>query len=275
MRFDDIAALVPLLSEQPSRRAYRETVRQQLLRLIPADDALWLQAADEHGSATAALRGDPFTADRELAHDLARLWTQHPTPRWQTAHPYDRTPFRVSDVLAPRRWRQNPVFHELRSAMPEHQLMIAPPPPARYRAWVLVREGRDFSDAEAGVAAAVAPVLASFGFMYDRLEPWQELTRTSSNTSTALTARELSVLASLADGCAAGAIGRRLGISNRTVGKHLEHIYRKLGCSDRLVAVTLGYQLGLLPPKALTDSDAGLAASADKVTNENGDRRPK
>ena len=64
----------------------------------------------------------------------------------------------------------------------------------------------------------------------------------------ALTARELAVLAVLAEGLPADAIGRRLGISGRTVAKHLEHIYRKLECNDRLVAVTLARQLGLLPP---------------------------
>jgi DNA-binding NarL/FixJ family response regulator len=64
-----------------------------------------------------------------------------------------------------------------------------------------------------------------------------------------LTARELAVLTALAGGLSATAIGRRLGISVGTVDKHLEHIYRKLGCRDRLVAVTIARQLGLLPAK--------------------------
>jgi DNA-binding CsgD family transcriptional regulator len=46
---------------------------------------------------------------------------------------------------------------------------------------------------------------------------------------TALTAREAEVLDALAAGDAPGQIALALGISPRTVHKHLEHVYRKLG----------------------------------------------
>jgi DNA-binding NarL/FixJ family response regulator len=52
-----------------------------------------------------------------------------------------------------------------------------------------------------------------------------------------LTAREVHILELLAAGLTADAIGRHCGISPRTVGKHLENIYAKLGCHDRLTAV--------------------------------------
>ena len=53
----------------------------------------------------------------------------------------------------------------------------------------------------------------------------------------ALTARERVVLTLLSEGMTAVAIAHRLGISPRTVHKHLENIYVKLGVSDRLSAV--------------------------------------
>ena len=62
-----------------------------------------------------------------------------------------------------------------------------------------------------------------------------------------LTGRELAVLALLAEGLTAEAIGRRLGVSRHTVRKHLEHLYRKLGVGDRLVAVREARARGLLP----------------------------
>jgi len=65
-------------------------------------------------------------------------------------------------------------------------------------------------------------------------------------TRTELTARELAVLRLLADGRPASAIGRRLGISERTVHKHLEHVYRKLDARDRLSAVLTAQHAGLL-----------------------------
>jgi DNA-binding NarL/FixJ family response regulator len=62
-----------------------------------------------------------------------------------------------------------------------------------------------------------------------------------------LTPREVAVLSLLADGMTAEAIGRRLGISNRTVHKHTENLYRKLSATDRLMAVLRAQSLGLLP----------------------------
>jgi DNA-binding CsgD family transcriptional regulator len=62
-----------------------------------------------------------------------------------------------------------------------------------------------------------------------------------------LTARELSVLGLLADGLTAAAIGRRLGVRDRTAHKHLEHIYTKLGVRDRLSAVLRARDAGILP----------------------------
>lgn len=61
-----------------------------------------------------------------------------------------------------------------------------------------------------------------------------------------LTARQLAVLALLADGLTAAAICRRLGISERTVHKHLEHLYARLRVGDRLSAVLRAREHGLL-----------------------------
>lgn len=61
-----------------------------------------------------------------------------------------------------------------------------------------------------------------------------------------LTARELAVLDLMADGLIARAIAHRLGISPRTVGKHIENIYRKLDAHDRVNAVLRAQARGLL-----------------------------
>ena len=100
-----------------------------------------------------------------------------------------------------------------------------------------------------------------------------------------LTTRELAVLSLLADGLTAGAIGRRLLINQRTVQKHLERCYTKLGARDRLAAVMRAQRLGVLPaaedqrpkpcrrphvgaliPRAKYVNDAMDAAAADHFT---------
>lgn len=61
-----------------------------------------------------------------------------------------------------------------------------------------------------------------------------------------LTEREVSVLAAAADGLTAREIGRRLGVSERTVTTHLHHIYRKLGANGRVAALSAAMRLGVL-----------------------------
>lgn len=51
-----------------------------------------------------------------------------------------------------------------------------------------------------------------------------------------LSARERQVLALVAEGCTDRAIGHRLDVSVRTIQKHLEHAYAKLGVNDRTSA---------------------------------------
>lgn len=56
-------------------------------------------------------------------------------------------------------------------------------------------------------------------------------------TETILTTQERRVLAGMCTGCTTHALARGLGLSVRTVNKHIEHIYRKLGVHDRVSAV--------------------------------------
>ena len=53
----------------------------------------------------------------------------------------------------------------------------------------------------------------------------------------ALTEREIQILRLVADGRTNTAIAHALEVSPRTVAKHLEHTYRKLGVNSRAAAV--------------------------------------
>lgn len=65
-----------------------------------------------------------------------------------------------------------------------------------------------------------------------------------------LTDRELVVLRLLAEGLRQREIAERLVLSQRTVGRHIEHILAKLGVHSRAQAIAFAYQRGLLgsPP---------------------------
>jgi DNA-binding NarL/FixJ family response regulator len=62
-----------------------------------------------------------------------------------------------------------------------------------------------------------------------------------------LTARELEVLALVAEGLDNRVIGRRLGVSRSTVKHHLQAIFAKLGVHGRMEAVREGMRRGMVP----------------------------
>ena len=61
-----------------------------------------------------------------------------------------------------------------------------------------------------------------------------------------LTPRERIVLDHIVRGATVDGIAARMAISRRTVHKHQEHLYRKLGAVDRLSAVLSAQRLGLV-----------------------------
>ncbi len=72
--------------------------------------------------------------------------------------------------------------------------------------------------------------------------------RSENGNSAQLTRRELAVIRLLAEGLAHREIGRRLVISPKTVGTHVEHIYEKLGAHNRTEALAAAYRLRVIAP---------------------------
>jgi DNA-binding CsgD family transcriptional regulator len=92
-----------------------------------------------------------------------------------------------------------------------------------------VRAGRLDSD-------AVEAVLQVAGHAARRRRTWPA----------GLTAREVEVLRLAARGLATAAIAARLGISRKTAANHVEHIYAKIGVSNRARASLFAVKHGLI-----------------------------
>lgn len=75
---------------------------------------------------------------------------------------------------------------------------------------------------------------------------WRSVPAATAATEVALSARESVVIAGIGQGLTADTIARQLMISPRTVQKHAEKAYAKLGVSDRVSAVLRAQALGLL-----------------------------
>ncbi len=76
----------------------------------------------------------------------------------------------------------------------------------------------------------------------------QQTAEAEKNVKTPLTLKEREVLSLVSRGFSNKQIAESMKISPSTVNVHLDHIYRKLGCSNRVEACFKGLKKGLLPP---------------------------
>ena len=80
-----------------------------------------------------------------------------------------------------------------------------------------------------------------------------------------LTSRELEILVLLARGLLNKQIAQRLHITPKTVGKHIEHIYMKIGVSNRAAASLFATEHGLLAGHEAAASDLLTPAAAPQA----------
>jgi DNA-binding CsgD family transcriptional regulator len=118
--------------------------------------------------------------------------------------------------------------------------------PDRLTACLLGRLVRDFSAEEIDHSTLLAPGLRLC------LHPLDLAARATDS----LTGHEKDVPGLVARGLTSRAIAHRFGISERIVHKHLERIYRKTGCRDRLSAVLKVRDAGSVQPVSRFEPDA-------------------
>jgi DNA-binding CsgD family transcriptional regulator len=162
-----------------------------------------------------------LSADERAAFD--RHFHTHPLVRF---HGYQggAVAQRISDSVPFAEFRESALYNEYyRRVRIDHALAL----PIYVRdgllvSFVLNRARRDFSDRERALLDLLRPHLA-------------KLYRSTSALSS-LTAREAEVLRWVAAGKSDAQIGAILGISGRTVQKHLQRVYEKLGVESRTAA---------------------------------------
>jgi DNA-binding CsgD family transcriptional regulator len=235
------------LSELSNRDAYLHAAGASLSRLLPGDDTFWLET-DFAGGSASAWHGASGSLDPALGGLLSSAY-DHPAIRSYLHDPGDLSPRRLSDVSATSTWRSSRAYELLSAPMGRHQLslIVRLRPPGQGNGWTIGRAGQDFSDAEVVLAGSLLPLLTALDRLYERLSPDPGFAVHESRERAGLTPREGEMLVLLAEGFTAEAIGHLRRISSGTVRKHLEHVYFKLGCHDRLMAVQEARRLGILP----------------------------
>lgn len=179
----------------------------------------------------------------------------------QTSHPFfvlaaegdDLLGIRISDLMGRRAWHATGVYRAaLRHMQTEDQMttLISRRGPVA-EGISLVTDGRPFTDRQRALLLLVRPHLRAAlarthrpGAVHELLvvgsAPAWRTTRCDAVRPPdlqPLTAAERRVLTVCATGLTRGQVARHLGVSCRTVDKHLEHVYAKLGVGNRLEAM--------------------------------------
>jgi DNA-binding CsgD family transcriptional regulator len=188
--------------------------------------------------------GWPERPVRTLLDDMLGL--VHWAPKWGC--PTCRYPGRdeprevtaVSDYFPAWQWHETAAYREVyRPLGLEHQISLSlasvpgagARPQRELRMFLFRCPGPDFTERDRAVLRLLGPHLR---------QAYQdaELRR---RTRPELTARQWDLLRLVAAGHTNIQIGRRLGISEGTVRKHLENIFGRLGVSSRTAAVTRAF----------------------------------
>jgi DNA-binding CsgD family transcriptional regulator len=205
-----------------------------LARLIPSDILTYNEIDTRQRRATAVVEPAGSIPAWGVA-TLGRLTHQHPLVT-HYARTRDRQPRKISDFLSLSQFRKLDLYNELFGPLSiNFQMAVTiPSAPGLVIGVAFNRSRRDFSERDRALLEAIRPHLAQ---AYRNVAERANLAeRALVAQEAALTAREHEVLVLVADGRTNPEIADRLSVSPRTVQKHLEHVYEKLGVSTRTAA---------------------------------------
>jgi DNA-binding CsgD family transcriptional regulator len=136
---------------------------------------------------------------------------------------------KISDFYSARQWHSTGMYRDRFRGQIEHEMMVClPAGPGRSVRLIFFRAaGADFSERDRGLLALLRPHLH---------EAYRAAERRRLGAPD-LTRRQRELLHLVADGYTNAQIGRRLGLAEGTVRKHLQNIFARLQVSSRTAAV--------------------------------------
>jgi DNA-binding CsgD family transcriptional regulator len=141
-----------------------------------------------------------------------------------------RSVIKLSDFYSTRRLHSTFMYQGMRRLGIEHELILCLPNDSR-RLWFWRGPGPDFSERDRGLLSLLRPHLHEAYLDAERRR----------HGKPQLTRRQWDLLELVAAGHTNAQIARRVDISEGTVRKHMENIYRRLQVSSRTAAVTRAF----------------------------------
>lgn len=242
-RFRKVVHMTAQVAELRDLSEFRAGVVTLLHELVPCESASYNEVKP---GASAIVVADPaIPATSESVEIFGRFSHENPL-----IDHYMRTgdgqPLRFSDFISQRALHRLALYeHVYRQLGVEHQIaFVLPSPPGEVVGLALNRERRDFTDAEAAMLNLLRRPLRA---CYERLSEREQLTSllsayeadslTEHTTALALSEREAQVMQVVSGGASNAEVATSLGISRRTVEKHLQHIYMVLDVTSRTQAI--------------------------------------
>jgi DNA-binding CsgD family transcriptional regulator len=210
---------------------------EHLPRLVGSDLTTLVVCDLDQGHRTVVPSG--LISRREI-EVFDRYFHEHPLVREHGRNPHAVTR-RIDDIVVPAEFRRTPLYNDYyRPIRIEHAMAVPIHVDGRFLvSFVLNRSGSGFTDRERDLAEVMRPHLANLYRLGVAIEKTRDLPADApfDRAAAPLTPREREVLDWVAAGKTNRDVAAILGASPRTVEKHLERIYEKLGVETRTAAV--------------------------------------
>jgi DNA-binding CsgD family transcriptional regulator len=219
----------------------------RLLPTLVASEVTTLSLCDLVTGRRRVVSDPPQAIDRAALDAFDRHFREHPLVCFHTTA-RDGAVHRISDSVGDRAFRASTLYADYYARVGlDHALALPLYVDERLLvSFVLNRKGRDFADRERELLEALRPTLSTLYRQSYALAQARRALAASGDPAPApltetdplhgLTPREREVLGWVAAGKANAQIAAILGAKPRTVAKHLERIYEKLGVESRTAA---------------------------------------
>lgn len=225
--------------------AFRPGLLDALRRAVRCDWAAFNDIGPEPGNVVSLV-------EPPLPVAIHAAFAQHARENALVQH-FERTrdgrAHRLSDVTTREELHATALYREVYARIGlEHQVaFVLPSPTGHVLAFVLSRREQDFTDAEVAFLEAARPhLIQAYRNAREHSALLQRLGEASAVPpkdlrAHGLTKREAEVLRRVASGLSNADVASELKLSARTVQKHLENAYRKLGVKSRSEAARIAW----------------------------------